>query len=59
MSDPTSLTLAGARDAIRAKTISSRELTQAHIDAIEAARGLNVFITETPGTRPRHGASFR
>ncbi len=48
MSDLTSLTLAAARDAIRAKSVSSRELTQAHLDAMEAARGLNVFITETP-----------
>ena len=48
MSDLTSLTLAGARDAIRAKTVSARELTQAHVAAMEGARTLNVFITETP-----------
>ncbi len=47
MSDPTSLTLAEARDAIKRKTLSSRELTEAHIDAMEASRPLNVFITET------------
>ncbi len=47
MSDPTSLTLAEARDAIRRKTLSARELTHAHIVAMEAARPLNVFITET------------
>ena len=47
MSDPTSLTLAEARDAIRRKTLSARELTEAHIGAMEAARPLNLFITET------------
>ena len=47
MSDPTSLTLAEARDAVRRKTLSARELTEAHIGAMEAARPLNLFITET------------
>ncbi len=47
-SDPTRFTLAEARDAVRAKTISARELVQAHVGAIAAARGLNAFITETP-----------
>ena len=44
----TSLTLAGARDAIRAKSVSARELAEAHLSAMEAARPLNIFITETP-----------
>jgi aspartyl-tRNA(Asn)/glutamyl-tRNA(Gln) amidotransferase subunit A len=48
MSDPTSLTLAEARDAVRSKSLSSRELTAAHVAAMEAARPLNAFITETP-----------
>ncbi len=48
MSDPTSLTLAEARDAVRSKSLSSRELTEAHVAAMEAARPLNAFITETP-----------
>ncbi len=48
MTDLTSLTLAEARDGLRAKTISARELTEAHIAAIEAARGLNAYIVETP-----------
>jgi aspartyl-tRNA(Asn)/glutamyl-tRNA(Gln) amidotransferase subunit A len=48
MSGPTPFTLAEARDALRAKKISARELTSAHIGAIEAARGLNAFVTETP-----------
>ncbi len=42
------LTLAQARDAIAAKTVSAVELTQAHIDVVEKARGLGAFITETP-----------
>ena len=42
------LTLAEARDGLRARKFSARELTQAHIAAIEAARPLNAFITETP-----------
>jgi aspartyl-tRNA(Asn)/glutamyl-tRNA(Gln) amidotransferase subunit A len=46
MSDLTAMTLAEARDAIRAKTISSRELTGAFVSAIEKARPLNAFITE-------------
>src|SRR6195952_186606 len=46
MSDLTAMTLAEARDAIRAKKISSRELTGAFVSAIEKARPLNAFITE-------------
>src|ERR1700761_5113987 len=46
MSDLISMTLAEARDAIRAKKISSRELTAAFVTAIEKARPLNAFITE-------------
>ena len=38
MSDPIAMTLAEARDAIRAKKISSKELTGAFVKAIEAAR---------------------
>jgi aspartyl-tRNA(Asn)/glutamyl-tRNA(Gln) amidotransferase subunit A len=44
--DLVSMTLAEARDAIRAKKISSRELTGAFVAAIEKARPLNAFITE-------------
>jgi len=47
MSGLISMTLAEARDALAAKTISSRELTGAFVAAIEAARPLNAFITET------------
>src|ERR1700750_2616973 len=40
------MTLAEARDSIRAKKISSKELTGAFVKAIEGARPLNAFITE-------------
>ncbi len=48
MSDPTHLTLAEARDALRAKTLSASELTKAHVEAMESAGPLNAFITQTP-----------
>jgi aspartyl-tRNA(Asn)/glutamyl-tRNA(Gln) amidotransferase subunit A len=48
MSKLTSLTLAEARDGLRAKKFSAREITQAHISAIERARNLNAFVVETP-----------
>src|SRR3954469_7894608 len=46
--DPTAFTLAHGRDALQRKVISARELAQAHIGAIAAARALNAFVTETP-----------
>ena len=48
MSDLTALTLAQARDGLRAKQFSASELTDAHLKAIEAARALNAFVLETP-----------
>ena len=48
MADLTTLTLAAARDGIKAKTFSATELTQAHLKAVEQTRALNAFITETP-----------
>ena len=42
------MTIANARDALSAGEVSARELTEAHIAAMETARGLNAFITETP-----------
>ena len=48
MSNLTDLTLAGARDGLTAKEFSAVELTEAYIDAVEAVRDLNCFITETP-----------
>jgi aspartyl-tRNA(Asn)/glutamyl-tRNA(Gln) amidotransferase subunit A len=44
----TALTLAEARDGLARKQFSARELTKAHIAAVEAVRPLNAFITETP-----------
>src|SRR5690349_8267192 len=48
MTDLTSLTLAEARKGLADKTFTSLELTDAHLDAIEAARVLNAFVMETP-----------
>jgi len=48
MSDPTSLTLAQARDLLRSKKISALELADAHLAAIDKARVLNAFVLETP-----------
>ena len=44
----TALGLAAARDGLLAKKFSARELIKAHIAAVEAARPINAFITETP-----------
>ncbi|WP_026783662.1 Asp-tRNA(Asn)/Glu-tRNA(Gln) amidotransferase subunit GatA [Pleomorphomonas koreensis] len=48
MTDLTSLTLAEARDALKAKTFTAVELTDAYLAAMEAARGLNAYVVETP-----------
>jgi aspartyl-tRNA(Asn)/glutamyl-tRNA(Gln) amidotransferase subunit A len=42
------LTIAEARDALAKGEVSARELAGAQIAAVEAARPLNTFITETP-----------
>lgn len=48
MTDLTGLTLAEARDLLVAKEITSRELTEAHLDAIEAANAaLNAYLVVT------------
>jgi aspartyl-tRNA(Asn)/glutamyl-tRNA(Gln) amidotransferase subunit A len=44
----TALTLAEARDGLAGKRFSAREIADAHLKAIEAARGLNAFTVETP-----------
>ena len=44
----TALTLVEARAGLRSKQFSARELATAYIAAVEAARPLNAFITETP-----------
>jgi len=48
MSELTTLTLAEARDRLAKGEVSARELTEAHLRAVEGARDLNVFVTETP-----------
>jgi aspartyl-tRNA(Asn)/glutamyl-tRNA(Gln) amidotransferase subunit A len=48
MSDLTSLTLKAALDGLNDKSFSSVEITQAHVEAVEAARALNAFVLETP-----------
>ena len=48
MTNLTNLTMAQALDGLDKRDFTSVELTQAHIDAMEAARHLNAFITETP-----------
>ncbi|HEY1982197.1 MAG TPA: Asp-tRNA(Asn)/Glu-tRNA(Gln) amidotransferase subunit GatA [Xanthobacteraceae bacterium] len=44
----TALTLAQARDALRAKEFTATELADAHLVAVEKARALNAFVLETP-----------
>mgnify|MGYP001228332076 FL=1 len=48
MAELTRLTVAAARDGLARGDFSARELAEAHLRAIEAARQLNAFITETP-----------
>jgi aspartyl-tRNA(Asn)/glutamyl-tRNA(Gln) amidotransferase subunit A len=48
MSSLTKLTLKAALEGLAAKSFSSEEITQAHVEAIEAARSLNAFVLETP-----------
>jgi aspartyl-tRNA(Asn)/glutamyl-tRNA(Gln) amidotransferase subunit A len=48
MSELTSLTLKAALDGLASKSFSSVELTQAHVEAVEAARALNAYVLETP-----------
>ncbi|MBT6298282.1 MAG: Asp-tRNA(Asn)/Glu-tRNA(Gln) amidotransferase subunit GatA, partial [Rhodobacteraceae bacterium] len=48
MSDLNALTLAGARDKLVAKEITSVELTEACLAAIEGSDSLNAFVHRTP-----------
>lgn len=48
MSDLTSLTLAEARDGLRARKFSAIEIADAHLAAIEKAKDLNAYILKTP-----------
>jgi aspartyl-tRNA(Asn)/glutamyl-tRNA(Gln) amidotransferase subunit A len=44
----TDLTIAGMKAGLISREFSAAELTNAHLVAMEAARGLNAFILETP-----------
>ncbi len=58
MTSPTHMTLAEARDALKAKKISSMELTQAHIEAIAKHNGaLNAYVHVTPDIALKQAAS--
>jgi aspartyl-tRNA(Asn)/glutamyl-tRNA(Gln) amidotransferase subunit A len=48
MTDLTSLTISAARDGLKKKAFSARELTDAYLAAMEKARILNAYIVETP-----------
>jgi aspartyl-tRNA(Asn)/glutamyl-tRNA(Gln) amidotransferase subunit A len=48
MSALTDLTIAEALDGLSRKAFSAAELADAHVAAVEQARPLNAFITETP-----------
>ena len=48
MTELTKLTLADALDGLKAKTFSSREITQDFLQAIEGSRVLNAYVVETP-----------
>jgi aspartyl-tRNA(Asn)/glutamyl-tRNA(Gln) amidotransferase subunit A len=48
MSELTALTIAQARNELKAKKISATELTQAYLKAMVKARALNAYVVETP-----------
>jgi aspartyl-tRNA(Asn)/glutamyl-tRNA(Gln) amidotransferase subunit A len=48
VTDLTALTIAEARDGLSARDFTAAELTEAYIEAVEAARTLNAYIHETP-----------
>jgi len=48
MNDLTHMTLADARDALKAKKITAVELTDAHVAAVSVAAPLNAYVLETP-----------
>jgi len=48
VSNLTSLTLAEARDGLRAKKFSAVEIADAHLGAIEKAKALNAYVLPTP-----------
>ena len=48
MTNLNELCLYEARDGLKKKSFSSKDLILDHIDAMESSRSLNAFITETP-----------
>ncbi len=48
MSDLTALTIADIRSGLTARDFSARELTEAYLEAMDGARQLNAYVTETP-----------
>ena len=48
MTDLTALTIAEARDGLKAKDFTATELTQSYITAMDGADELNAFITKVP-----------
>ena len=48
MTDLTLLSIAEAREGLRARKFSALELTNAHLAAIDKARALNAYVLETP-----------
>jgi aspartyl-tRNA(Asn)/glutamyl-tRNA(Gln) amidotransferase subunit A len=48
MTELTSLTIAQARDGLKAKDFTATELADAHLLAMEKARSLNAYVHETP-----------
>ncbi|MDP5327322.1 MAG: Asp-tRNA(Asn)/Glu-tRNA(Gln) amidotransferase subunit GatA [Paracoccaceae bacterium] len=48
MSSANTLTIAQARDALRARTLSAAELTEACLTAASDAKALNAFVHDTP-----------
>jgi aspartyl-tRNA(Asn)/glutamyl-tRNA(Gln) amidotransferase subunit A len=53
MTDLTALTIAKAREGLRKKSFRAAELTEAHLAAMEKARALNAFVSETPDVARR------
>ncbi len=48
MTDLTALTIAAAQHGLRRKEFTALELADAHLAAMERARGLNAYVLETP-----------
>ena len=53
MTDLTKLTIAEARDRLRAGDFTARELTEACLSAVDAADDLNAVIEKTHSRSPR------